>query len=172
MNDSLEKLKEFAGPLSASALPNGTDWARLEEEIGLVIPADFKRLSSVFGCGRFGADLYLWSPCAASPKLRLSRARLEEFSAEMSEFAEPKLFPHPAGFVCVLSTTQRIHFGYRRNAHILSPSIVQLDFSLEETEEIHLPVTDFLIKAYEGDVGDLRDLIWGSEDDFFTPLSD
>jgi hypothetical protein len=160
-------------PLGA---PAANDWAAVEHDIGLVLPADFKRLSERFGCGIFGEDLYLKSPRSRQNQLLLNRESLAQFRTEILEpisFDAPyKLYPDPGGIVTVLSTTCRIHYGFRSVGRLLSSNIVKVDTASGETEDFHLPITEFLLNALEGRLGaDFKETIWAEESPFFTPLA-
>ena len=73
----------------------------------------------------------------------------------------------------VISTTSRVHYVLRPNGRILSPEIVRLNLSLEETENYRIPIAEFLTKAYDGMLGsDIRELIWSDSSPFFQPLSE
>lgn len=170
---SLHKAIQFAGDFTPAGAPTDDDWVHLERDLGLHFPADFKRFSSHFGSGRFGEDLYLLSPSAPAPQLRLCRKTLTEFQTDFSNFDHSfPLFPAPNPFVIVLTTTSRIHYALRATADRLSSELTRLHFSLLESEELHLPIAEFIVKAYEGALGaDAREMIWTDSSPFFEPLA-
>ncbi|WP_189132511.1 SMI1/KNR4 family protein [Wenjunlia tyrosinilytica] len=47
------------------------DWAAVERQVGLRLPADYKELVGVYGAGCFGEYLHLYQPCAAWRELDL-----------------------------------------------------------------------------------------------------
>jgi hypothetical protein len=59
-------------PPPRQPLANQGNWASVEQSLGTALPADFKELVSVYGCGLFNDHVYLNSPFATSTQFNLS----------------------------------------------------------------------------------------------------
>ena len=153
--------------------PTDIDWDRVERELALSLPADFKTLVSTIGTGNFG-DFTLLNPISTSPYAKLSKDRALLFSKNLEPILPEigiRLYPDPGG---------ALQIGRAGRIDLLSISdgkgshLMWLDEDFRQTHPIKDSLLEFLPKLYSGDLKDdwakaARGLIWSSEDPFFNP---
>ena len=176
----VQQIVELAHSASARYVeqPSAQDWLRLEDELGLTLPPDYKLLVSTLGSGRFGAGLYLRNPVAASEYIQLSDEQLRAYRDVIS-FLEERIgiefYPAAQGLVSIGGIDrQELFLRPEPNAAVLS-NLVWLDHDMEELRDLHMSVAQFIYALYterieEEWAPELRTAIWFNEQTpFFTP---
>lgn len=111
MNDSVGKLLAAIGPFTPSGQPTSSDWIKLERELSITLPEDYKETVSRLGACSFGDSLFVLSPCARSPGLRLSQEIQAEhtgYFAELEEALGVRFVPNGLGLFLVATTPTRM----------------------------------------------------------------
>jgi hypothetical protein len=169
--DYVEKLIELAKPLHPVEQPKPLDWERLEREMGLLLPADYKSLVTALGSGEFGVGLTFKNPVSSSEYTRLSADALRRYRQTVA-FLEDRmgipLFPQAQGLV-LIGGVDRQHFLFRpaKDRKTLS-HLVNLDHDLEESRELDLSLSQFIHDLYLGRIHNewaeqLRASVWIDE---------
>ncbi|HKS36453.1 MAG TPA: SMI1/KNR4 family protein [Verrucomicrobiae bacterium] len=179
MSSFVEQALELAGNCNYQERPTEQHWLKVEAELGVKLPSEYKALVSRFGTGRFGGDLYVFNP-AASKHIRLSKKDLEDLRQEYAAFLDwlaqdgYRLYPEPGGIIITAATTSQISFGFQTKDCPVSDLIV-VRFGAHECERLQMGLAEFICRLYRGElygVGGLRTVIWnGSSDRFFTPFA-
>ena len=81
----------------------------MEERLGTALPADYKQIAEIFGCGAFDGYLSLYVPDAQLISFDFVRnaERLAEFAVDHSTIWEPyAVYPAPGGLLAWAGTEQ------------------------------------------------------------------
>jgi hypothetical protein len=164
----VQKLVELAQPLHPVEQPKPQDWERVERELGLPLPPDYKSLLTALGSGEFGVGLGLKNPVSTSEHARLSADALRRYRQTVV-FLEDRmgitLFPQPQGLV-LIGGVDRQHLLYRPTENSKTVSrLVNLDHEYEVTREFDLSLSQFIHDLYLGQIHDewakqLRASVW------------
>jgi hypothetical protein len=157
--------------------PDESDWARVERELDVRLPADFKALVSLVGTGTFGQGLVLWSPVTSWPLCRLSLENLLSFR-EQCEFMEPVIgdhfYPEPGGLLKV-GGFERMQLFLRIDVGPGEAEFLVVDFEYDELRPIGCSLSEFVWSMYEGTLKDewAREFgryVFRPQYGFFTPV--
>jgi hypothetical protein len=166
--DYVAEIIKLAQPLRPVEQPTPLDWERVEQELGLLLPSDYKALVTALGSGEFGAGLSLKNPASSSECVRLSSDTLSHYRQTvlfLEERMEIKLFPTPQGLV-LIGGIDRQHLLFRPTANSKSVSrLVNLDHEYELTREVGLSLSQFIHDLYLGRIhsdwaNQLRASVW------------
>lgn len=168
VQNSLRRIVDLAQPLDPVECPSDEDWSRVELELGLILPEDYKGLVTAFGSGMFGVGLYILNPVSSSEYARLSGDALRRYRQGV-DFLEDKIgirfFPQPKGLLLV-GGIDRQHFLYRpkMDGYAMS-SLVYFDHDNEAVKEVDLTLSEFIFDLYCSRVHDqwakkLRRSVW------------
>jgi hypothetical protein len=176
--DFTQEIIQLAKPLRPVEQPQSDDWERVERELGLALPPDYKTLVTALGSGEFGVSLTLKNPVSSSEYARLSVDGLKHYSATIAFLRNQMgfvLFPSQEGLVHI-GGADRQHFLFRPDKDgICSSKVVCLDHNLEQIRELNMTLSRFLHSLYFSHVPggwaeDLRASIWiDGTIPFFTP---
>jgi hypothetical protein len=157
--DYVSKLIEFAGPIHPVEQPKVEDWERVERELGLQLPTDYKSLVTALGSGEFGVGLNLKNPVSSSECSVLSVDALEKYRNSLLFLESRKgirLFPEPLGLV-VIGGIDRQDFLFRPRHRGAEPShLFNLDHEYELVRDVGKSLSHFLHDLYLGVVHDER----------------
>lgn len=111
MTDSLSKLMAAVGPFTPSSNPTPSDWEKLERDLSITLPRDYKETVSRLGACSFGDSINVLSPCARSPGLRQSLEVQIEYAgyfAELETTLGVHFVPNGLGLFLVATTPTRL----------------------------------------------------------------
>jgi SMI1-KNR4 cell-wall len=102
--DVFDRLVVIAPPPVDPVTSRG-DWSVAEARAGVSLPADYRRLIGLYGCGIFGGEVWLCSPFAANPNIELVEDGRDLLNGDRDvrqldpeDFPYP-LFPEPGGLL-------------------------------------------------------------------------
>lgn len=88
---SIENLSRAVPPPERPGDPFSGLWRDVEAKLGTALPADYKAFVQRYGLGFFMEYLWIWTPGAYSPHVRLER----EAPSVLRLFADDEHFPFP-----------------------------------------------------------------------------
>lgn len=174
----VDELIRLAGVKKPHLAPNAEDWVRVEKEIGVSLPNDYKALVSAVGEGYFGFGIYLLSPTSSSSYVRLSHEALVAYPEPIRNIEADlglSFYPEPDGLIRIGGIDRQDFLLKCEGGRAVSSTLVWLDIDLQEIREISMSLTQFLHDGYLGkirDVGleELVQYLWQSGTrEFFTP---
>jgi hypothetical protein len=158
--------------------PTEKDWQKVEGELGVRFPSDYKMLVSALGSGCFGCGLNLRNPISSSEYTRLSSASLamhREMIADVEDRLDFPLYPNQNGAVIVAGIDrQDFYFCPDRRTQRLS-ELVWFDLDAEQVTPLKHTFSRFVHDLYVGSIDaawaqELRDYIWrGEREPLFKP---
>ena len=153
--------------------PASNDWRKLEDDLCLSFPSDFKSLVSELGSGWFGNGLRLLNPIGAGA-FRLSHASLIEHANILEPYLPNlgcRLFPDPKGMVLVASIDAFDFYFIPGTEEITWTSL-----NSEMVVSTDLTISALLLALHRGLrsykwMEDVRPAIWPEREGepFFTP---
>ena len=104
-DDALAPLRAVLDPsVEPDSEPLPVAWEMVEEELGLVLPTDYKQFIAAYGSGEIDRFLLVLSPFAQDPGLHLGKQTdlilsiVREFR-DLGEYVPYPLFPEPEGLL-------------------------------------------------------------------------
>jgi hypothetical protein len=137
-------------PTHPLAVGNANRWQSFEEELGGILPADYKEFISCYGSGCIDGFLWIYNPFATNKNLNLlsqAKAVLHSFEILRDEFGEElpfPLFPAPNGVLPCGSTDNGDHLLWRFVDGRLQSPLMVMESRGPERQEYDLSMTDFL----------------------------
>ncbi|HON08074.1 MAG TPA: SMI1/KNR4 family protein [Verrucomicrobiota bacterium] len=176
-NDYLKKVLELASVSNPYEQPTEQDWRKVELELGIILPDDYKNLLSKIGNGHFG-DLVLLNPVSSAESMLFNYENTIGYHQTIrwgdTEIDIP-LFPDKSGFLHIGGTGFNmlllIEEGKKNNYKICCYELdVQIGHILDMT------LCRFLYDMYNGLIREkwaleCREIIWfveGKIGPFFT----
>lgn len=174
VNECLGKARDCAFVEQASQ----ADWTRVERDLLVEFPEEYKRFVSAFGSGRFGSDLYVVNPAACGGLVlnQQELLRYRESRALRLDRIGREVYPARGGLIRIAGTTSLFDLFFdpkkleRRVQHV-----VLADLDMGECTEIPLCLAGVVFTAFaqtsrERWASLLRKVVWGdSQVPFFTP---
>jgi hypothetical protein len=174
----LERVVALANVQDPVEQPSIQDWTRVEEDLAIALPGDYKALITRLGCGRFG-DLVLLNPASTSLDWNLNQKTLMDLQdgciQSRAKEAGLLIFPKPDAYLPIGFT------GFGRLLLVqLMPTmganygICWFDWEIPEALFLSISVSQFLHDLYLGVFDEEwaridRDSIWESgAQPFFT----
>jgi hypothetical protein len=125
-------------------------WKAVEQEIGAILPTDYKELVAVYGTGCIDGFLWVFNPFSTNPYLNLvSRAKgslegLRTSHADLGEQLPFPVFPEDCGVYPWGVTDNGDELFWRFHNGQLQHPLVIAEARGPEWQEFDLSVTDFL----------------------------
>jgi hypothetical protein len=163
----LAEIIKFANVLKPVEAPSERDWRRVEKELGLEFPEDFKGLLSAIGGGDFGTGLCFQNPVSSWLSTRFSRDALLEYREPIEGLIAKLdliLFPDKGGLV-MIGTIDRQDFLLRPDRDGRLVDLLWFNIDTEDLRDLACSVTQFLYDLYlrrrsEPWALELSDYVW------------
>jgi hypothetical protein len=156
--------------------PSNADWERVEDELQVKLPPDYKQIVSAVGDGRFG-EIYLTNPIARGYG-ELTRNGLigyRDNAIETLSHTGLVVYPDDGGALLIARCGNGIDlFAKPTPTGLYSTAILEHDYRVVRDAE--MPLSEFLYSLYVDLIPydwarTIRDIMWDSGEPFFTPLS-
>lgn len=160
------ELSEVRRPVQA---PNDAVWKRVENELGVTLPYDYKELVSSIGGGEFG-EFALCNPLAKFLHLGLSSASLNDYREKADWIVgklDLKFWPIPNGLVrLALGPGADLMLRPHVRPGSLDYGLCWLDYDFVRVIDFELSVSKLIYSLYRGEVSydfadGFRNAIWG-----------
>jgi hypothetical protein len=175
-NDYVIKAVQLARIQNPMLQPSAKDWVRLESEIGLTLPPDYKELVSSLGEGGFGCGLHLHNPCSLSEYVRLSNECLvmhHQFVCDLEEKTGYPIYPSAGGMVLIADIDRQAFYFKPDATGKRLEELVWLDIDTEEARLLPYTFSRFICDLYNGLIHEdwaeeLRQYFWrAGKESFF-----
>ncbi|MCA8992127.1 MAG: SMI1/KNR4 family protein [Planctomycetaceae bacterium] len=154
MASTLEELQRVSPPPERPLAVDG-DWSRVESDLGLCLPPDFKEFASTYGKGRFGRDeILVFHPLEWSNVRNSWSQRASHFRAWLDAgFNVPyPIFPEFEGLLpcAIVSDVNRINWLTRGSSENWPLVYFDRDHGYFEVELKGLTFVEFLVDIVTG----------------------
>ena len=170
-----EELKLLGAHLQGGLRPSRADWERVEREVNLRVPDDYKIVVSHFGAGRFGANIALRNPLHPDPMFRFSKETLRSWDNVINYWPkeEQQLFYPNAGgllFMGIVGDGAGLYYRVDYASRVLGGAYVY-DGEMGDLLSIP-PISEFIWRLYTGNCAkekwsEFRPPCWGNEQPLF-----
>lgn len=153
-------LEEFCAivfpPKSPFESGKDEDWAKVELEIGIKLPDDFKKFIEVYGTGKLGDFFYVLNPFAANKYVNLFeqiKVRLDANRMMQKQFPRSvpfPLYPEPDGILPWAFTDNGDVLFWLTKGEPDEWIVVVQESRLAEWEQFPESMSDFLTNLFKG----------------------
>lgn len=152
-------LWELLASVPAPATPvwagDKAEWEEVQEELGTVLPRDYRELIQAYGCGGFCCTFAILSPFGGRRGLiSTHKAREAFFRTMLSTYGDPtfRVYPEEGGILYVGGDEYTNSLTWLTTGTPDRWPLVLFDDHMREYEMFEMPLTTFLIKWVKGDI--------------------